>query len=268
MPFQRNHKPRSASPTSWQGVSSWYNDSVGESGHYYHQHVVLPGVLKLLGLREGDSLLDIACGQGVLARAIAFPVRYLGFDAAGDLIASARRQKNRPEQQFEIADATKPFPVKGQTFSHAACLLALQNIEHPEKVFRNAAAVLEDGSTFVVVLNHPAFRIPRQSSWEVDEKNKLQYRRVNRYLSPLKIPIAAHPGQPNTAVTWSFHQPLGAYIQMASAAGFVVDALEEWTSDKQSQGKAAKMENRGRSEFPLFCALRFRKFSPSRATNI
>ncbi len=262
MSVQRNHSPRSsrsAAPTSWQGVSSWYNDSVGEGGHYYHQHVVLPGVLKLLDLHAGDALLDIACGQGVLERAIQVPISYLGFDAAGDLIASARRQKTHPDHMFEIGDATKTFPVKDRTFSHAACILALQNIEHPQKLFAQAAANLRSGAKFVLVLNHPAFRIPRQSSWETDEKNKIQYRRINRYLSPLKIPIAAHPGQKNSAVTWSFHQPLSAYVQMLTASGFVIDALEEWTSDKQSQGKAAKMENRGRSEFPLFLAIRARK---------
>ncbi len=29
--------------TSWQKVSRWYNDAVGEEGHYYHQHLILPG---------------------------------------------------------------------------------------------------------------------------------------------------------------------------------------------------------------------------------
>jgi hypothetical protein len=38
----------------------------------------------------------------------------------------------------------------------------------------------------------------------------------------------------------------------------VIDALEEWTSDKESEGKASRMENKARSEFPLFLALRAR----------
>lgn len=43
--------PRTSSSkkeTSWQGVSDWYQKSVGRDGHYYHQTVVLPAVLRLL----------------------------------------------------------------------------------------------------------------------------------------------------------------------------------------------------------------------------
>ena len=40
-------------------------------------------------------------------------------------------------------------------------------------------------------------------------------------------------------------------------AGFAVDGLEEWVSNKKSQpGKKAKAENRSRKEIPLFLALR------------
>ncbi len=255
---KKGNPARQAADTSWQGVNKWYRENVGESGHYYHKHVVLPGVLRLLDLRQGDSLLDLACGQGVLERAIKVPVSYVGVDAASGLIEEAKRLSKHDTHRFLTADATKPLRLE-ESFSHAACILALQNMEDPKGLFTQMAAHLEPGGKAVVVLNHPAFRIPRQSSWEVDEKNKLQYRRVNRYLSSLKVPITAHPGQEKSAVTWSFHEPLSVYVQAAVAQGLVVDALEEWVSDKQSEGKAAKMENRGRSEFPLFLALRLRR---------
>jgi SAM-dependent methyltransferase len=251
---------RDASSTSWQGVSKWYQESVGESGHYYHQHIVIPGVLKLLDLKSGSSLLDLACGQGVLERAVKVPISYTGFDAAGGLIAQAERQKKDPSHVFAVTDVTKPLPlVPGKVFSHAACVLALQNMEKPAGLFEQMATHLAPGGTGVIVINHPSFRIPRQSSWGIDESNKLQYRRVNLYTSPIKVPITAHPGQQSTVVTWSFHEPLSAYVSMIVSQGLVIDALEEWVSDKQSEGKAAKMENRGRSEFPLFLALRVRR---------
>lgn len=261
----RHNAQHSANKTSWQGVSKWYQENVGESGHYYHQHVVIPGVLRLLDLHDGDSLLDLACGQGVLERAIKYPVTYVGVDAAGGLIAQAEKQKRQADHEFFTADVTKP--IKGLSapeggFSHAACILAVQNMEKPEGMFAQMSQHLQPGGVAVVVLNHPSFRIPRQSSWGIDETNKLQYRRVNRYLSPLKVPITAHPGQASSAVTWSFHQPLSAYVSMIAKNGLVIEGLEEWVSDKQSEGKAAKMENRGRSEFPLFLALRLRKLTP------
>jgi hypothetical protein len=42
---------------------------------------------------------------------------------------------------------------------------------------------------------------------------------------------------------------------MLRNAGFVITRIEEWTSDKESEGKAAKQENRARAEFPLFMAI-------------
>jgi len=109
------------------------------------------------------------------------------------------------------------------------------------------------------VLNHPAFRIPRQSGWGINEKTKQQYRWVNRYSTPLKIPIDMNPGQKNQKssgqTTWSFHRSLQDYVSMLVKAGFVITGLEEWSSDKESEGKAARMENRARQEFPLFLTL-------------
>ena len=41
---------KSKSPTSWQNVSKWYNKTVDKNGSYFHQHIIIPGVLKLLTL--------------------------------------------------------------------------------------------------------------------------------------------------------------------------------------------------------------------------
>lgn len=246
--------------TSWQPVSTWYNKNVGESGHYYHQHVVLPAVLRLLNLGQDSSLLDLACGQGVLERQVPESVYYQGIDISPSLIQHAKDHAKTPEHHFAVGNITHPLPIKKQNFTHAAIVLALQNIEQPELALQHTAEHLAEHGTLVIVLNHPCFRIPRQSSWGVDEGNKTQYRRIDRYLSPLSIPITAAPSKgARSAVTWSYHFPLSAYSEFLSKAGFVIENIEELGSDKVSVGKAAKMENRSRSEFPLFLAMKVRK---------
>lgn len=243
--------------TEWESVEKWYGSLVGKEGHYYHKHVILPQLVPLLGLDAKSSLLDLACGQGILARHIPKEVRYQGIDLSPSLIQQAPKGKNL---QFAHADICKKLPIKGQTFTHATIVLALQNVEHPEKALKNAADHLETGGTLAIVLNHPCYRIPRQSHWGVDEPKKLQYRRVDRYLSPLKIPIQAHPGKgKDSPTTWSFHRPLSAYSTYLRESGFVIEQIEEWTSDKKSTGRAAKMENRAREEFPLFLTFKCRK---------
>ncbi len=238
--------------TSWENSHRWYDSIVGEKGHYYHEQIILPKTLQLLQLKTGDSVLDLACGQGVLARSLPQGIDYVGVDISASLIQSAKKQSKAP---FYVSDITKPLQLRHSSFSHATLILALQNLEHPQAAFKNAADHLKSEGKFVIVLNHPCFRIPRQSSWGLDEPKKLQYRRVDLYMSSLKIPIQTHPGQKESSSTWSFHHPLSFYIQTLSDTGFVIEKLEEWVSDRKSTGAAASMENRSRKEFPLFMAL-------------
>ena len=262
-----------SSSSSWEGVSNWYNKIVGSDGHYYHEHVVLPGALKLLQLKPEHSVLDLGCGQGVLARVIPPVKEYLGVDISESLIEQARRQNRKENYDFITWNVSKPIHGAETTFTHATIILALQNMEYPQTALQNAANHLVEGGKLVLVLNHPCFRIPRQSGWSTDEKNKLQTRWINRYMSPMKIPINMHPGKPanrgamrgqksldvDTGMTWSFHHSLQDYTEMLRKAGFVITRIEEWTSDKESEGRAAKMENRARSEFPLFMAIQAEK---------
>lgn len=255
--MNRPRKPssRSAAPTSWEPIEKWYHGIVGEEGHYYHRHVILPGVSKLL---EGaTSVLDLACGTGVLARALPESIEYLGVDAAPSLIKAAKSQKNSVRHAYTIADITKPLKLPKADFSHATLILALQNLEFPEKAFENAYKHLQSSGKLIIVMNHPCFRIPRQSSWQVDQEKKIQYRRVDRYLSSMTIPMTAHPSKGGKSeTTLSFHHPLSTYIKMLTQSGFLIDSLDEWCSNKVSTGGAAKMENRSRAEIPLFLALR------------
>lgn len=245
--------------TSWQPVHKWYNKLVGDKGQYYHQHVVIPGVLRLLELNQSSRLLDVACGQGILGRSIPKDTNYTGFDIAPSFVEEAKRLDHNPKHTYLVGDATTDLPLGEWLFTHAAIVLALQNIDDMQAVIMNIQKHLTPDGKLVIVLNHPSFRIPRQSGWGVDEASKLQYRRENIYMSTLKIPITMNPADPKSKLTWSFHNPLSFYVRLLAKHGFVIDALEEWTSDKESEGKASKMENRGRSEFPLFLALRARK---------
>lgn len=242
--------------SSWEKSAGWYDKAVGTEGHYYHTHIVLPGALRLLALDETSSLLDLACGQGVLERQIQKSISYLGIDASSSLIRAAQGKCKTKNHLFALGDITAPLTLAHKNFTHATLILALQNVEDPENVLRNAALHLKKGGKLLIVMNHPCFRIPRQTSWEIDKAKKIQYRRLDRYLTPLEIPIYTHPSQKeDSPATRSFHFPLSAYSTWLKNTGFNIQLMEEWISDKRSTGGAAAMENRSRKEFPLFLAL-------------
>lgn len=91
-----------------------------------------------------------------------------------------------------------------------------------------------------------------------------QFRRVDGYLSPGHSEIVMNPGAAASGkervVTLTYHRPIQTYVRLLAEAGFVVDAMEEWPSLRQSQpGPRAAEENRARREIPMFLAFRARK---------
>lgn len=241
--------------SSWENSNQWYREIVGQKGHFYHTEVVLPNALRLLNLKNNSTLLDVACGQGVLSRAIPLVSKYTGYDLSPSLVKEASKLNKNKNFTYFVHDAEKTLPTELGTFSHAACLLAIQNIPDPSKVFKAVSPHLEKDGRFLIVMNHPYFRIPRFTGWHVDNAKKLQSRRVDRYMSFQKIPIQTNPSSKDSATTWSFHHPLSFFIESLKNNGFLIESIEEWCSTKQSTGKAAAQENRARNEFPMFMAI-------------
>lgn len=246
-------KPKS---TSWESASSWYNDIVGSEGHYYHQHVIFPELKKLLTSKKKDlSLLDLGCGQGAFAQIVPSNYTYDGVDISPSFIKLAKKHHQAfVTRNFHLQDLCKPFDL-GKTFSHATMILSFQNIENPKVALANIKKHLKQGGTLILVINHPCFRIPRQSSWGVDEAKKVQYRRLDSYLSSYKVPIDIHPGKKEKVITYSFHRPLEEIISDLAEAGFAIAGMKEWISDKKSTGRLAKIEDKAREEFPLFLTI-------------
>jgi ubiquinone/menaquinone biosynthesis C-methylase UbiE len=139
-------------------------------------------------------------------------------------------------------------------------VLAIQNIANVQQVFEEVHRVLASGGRFVLVLNHPAFRVPKASSWGFDDAAHAQYRRVDKYLSAQTVQILMHPGlaggPKGDATTLSYHRSLQDYFKAFAKSGFAVTRLEEWISHRTSQrGPRADAEDTARKEIPLFLML-------------
>ncbi len=256
------HPPPPQKPdTSWEKSAGWYDGIIGAQGSEIYQRIVIPGALGLLKPVHGEAVLDLGCGQGVFARALAAKgCDVTGLDAAPSLIRKAKEYPSREPIHYVARDAAHLHGLG--PFDGVSAILSLQNMPHLENVSRATAAALNPGGRMLWVMNHPCFRIPRQTSWGWDVEKKVQYRRLDAYASMMSIPIVMHPGQKNSESTTSFHHSLTDLMGFGFRAGFALAGLEEWVSEKQSEpGPRGRAENRARREFPLFLALLWRKGS-------
>jgi ubiquinone/menaquinone biosynthesis C-methylase UbiE len=163
-------KARKEEKTSWGGVSEWYSEYLETTPDSYQAKVILPNLLRILDIKQGLRVLDIACGQGYFTRAIAAAgARAMGADISGVLVGEARRLSSK-EISFHIAPAHELGFAEDTSFDAATVVLAVQNIENIAEAFAEAARVLVPHGRLVLVLMHPAFRVPKASSWGWDAR--------------------------------------------------------------------------------------------------
>jgi ubiquinone/menaquinone biosynthesis C-methylase UbiE len=263
--MEKNRKStRRPRPGGWDAVAAWYDGWVGKGGSQYHRRLAVPATLQLLDARPGEAIIDIGAGQGVLAPFIAQAgAVYTGIEVSPKLLALAR-QHHGEHGRFLRADAARlneQSAMQAELFDGAVFLLSIQDMNPLDEVLRSATWVLKPGGRIVILMTHPCFRVPRQSGWGFDEGRKLQFRRVDRYLTPLPVPMKQHPGS-KSGVTISFHRPLSEYINTMAACGLLLDRMEEIplgdASLKKDRSKAEKLAD---DEIPLFLGLRAHKLS-------
>ncbi len=241
--------------TSWGSVATWYDKHLSEDDTY-HSKLIFPNLIRLLGNIKNKNVLDLACGQGKFSEILEKEGgNVVGVDLGKELIEIAKNKKTKID--YFITSSDDLHMIKNKTQDIVVCLLAIQNIEKVKETFNEIKRVLKTDGRFIFVINHPAFRIPKSSSWDYDEKQKIQYRRIDEYMTESKIKIDMTPGN-KTDKKWtvSFHRPLQFYFKLLNKSGLNVSRLEEWISHKESgAGGRKKAEDKSRKEIPMFMAI-------------
>lgn len=258
----KKYAKRAPPRTSWDPVAHWYNGWVGQTGSEHHRQLAIPAVLDLLEPQPREDILDLGAGQGVLAPFIAEAgAKYTGVDISPRLLRYARKYHGKLGR-FMVGDSRKLSEIEGLSqgeFDGVVFLLSIQDMNPLEEVLASAAWALKAGGRVVILMTHPCFRIPRQSGWGWDEGRKLRYRRIDRYLISLPVPMKAYPGQ-QVGTTYSFHHPLEKYVNGMARVGLVVDCMKEIPGDKiRLPSTGSKADERANQEIPLFLGLRAKK---------
>lgn len=244
--------------TSWEKVSGWYNEHL-TSTDTYQEKVITPNLVRFLSIKKGERMLDLGCGDGYFSRLLKKEGADIsGIDASKTLVDMAK--KSDPKGNYVVKKAEEMTGVK-EKYQTILSVLAFQNMKQGEKVFEIMKKHLADNGRVVLVLNHPAFRIPKESDWHFEGTRNEQGRVVYKYLSEISLPIVMNPGakKENQEVTYSFQRPMQWYVKQAHKNGLALTRMEEWISHKASQkGPRQKAEDQARKEIPIFMILEFK----------
>lgn len=244
--------------TSWGKVALWYDEHL-KGDNTYHEQVVAPNLLRVVNLKSDQSLLELGCGQGFFVdRFSKLSDKVVGVDLGKELIEIAK--KKIPKVKFFVGNAESEKILIGEKFDCITIILALQNMKDLNAVTKNLDRLLAPGGKVVIVINHPTFRIAKNSEWGIDKEKNIQYRRVDAYMSEMEMTIDMTPGKTSgKEMTVSYHRPLQVYSKAFGKAGFAIVKIEEWISHRKSAGVHAKMEDTARKEIPLFMCLVLKK---------
>jgi ubiquinone/menaquinone biosynthesis C-methylase UbiE len=247
--------------TSWNKVAGWY-DELLKNDDSYQAKVILPNLLRVLSLKNNEYVYDLACGQGYFADIFAHTgANVIASDISKKLIETAKKN-SKEKVSFYITPAHRAQFLKNNSVDTIVIVLAIQNIENINEVLIECNRVLKNTGRIVIVLNHPAFRVPQGSDWYFADG--VQSRIVSRYLSESKVSIDMTPGEKNPKKkinTITFHRSLQYYMKLFSKNRFAITRLEEWISHKQSGiGPRQIAEDKARKEIPMFMCLEVKKF--------
>lgn len=218
----------------WNQNAAFWDSMIGDTGNRFHRSVVEPAVLNLLNPTAGETVLEIACGNGAFARKITeFGVRVVASDFSANLLEHARLRTNDPRIEYLLIDATEEAQLVAlgeQRFDAAVCNMGLMDMPVIHPLFSALSRVLKPDGRFVFSIQHPCFNSNGVTKMvELEDRHgelvTVYSIKVTRYRTPLTERGVGIAGQPTPH--YIFHRPINLLLKAGFQAGFVLDGLEE-----------------------------------------
>jgi ubiquinone/menaquinone biosynthesis C-methylase UbiE len=235
-------------PADWPGIAAWYDRLVsGGSGPHEHATAL---TLELACDVAGASVLDLACGQGIAARALASAgaASVTGVDHSPEMIALAERYEtsNPLGVHYVVDDAQSLGSVQDSSVDLVSCQLGLMDIPDLSAVLAAVARVLRPHGLFVFVIGHPCFLAP--DALTVTGPDGQPGRLVGDYLTE-RFWRSANPEGVRRA--GNHHRTISTYLNALREAGFGLDR-----SDESPASERLAAANPVYQRIPIFFACR------------
>ena len=227
---------------AWNANAAFWDEKMAEGNDFFNV-LIWPAALRLLDPQPGQSILDIATGNGLTARRLAaLGAQVTAFDFSPDLIKLAQaRTSSDLRITYYVLDATDETAllrtlapsgtsVPSVSYDSALCNMALFDMADIEPLFHVLPNLLKPGGHFVFSLMHPAFNNASgvhvaEEIYQQGEFKSIYSVKVSQYMTPHQAHGLAMRNQPRPQLY--FERPLQYYLNLGFQNGFVLDGFEE-----------------------------------------
>jgi ubiquinone/menaquinone biosynthesis C-methylase UbiE len=235
---------------SWDEHAAWWKATFTAGADREYEVEIIPLVVR--GLTGCRVAVDIGCGEGQVARAVARATgcRVVGVDPSGTQLANAREAEEAELAITYVRAEGEHLPLVDGAVDAAFCCLVIEHVADADGLLAEAARVLAPGGVFLLVVNHPAFQGPG-SGFVDDQILDERYWRVGPYLVEQ---WDVEEVDPQVSLAFS-HRPLSRYVNPLAARDLVLVRLEE--PSPQLELLADSIDPEFESTIPRLCALTF-----------
>ena len=223
---------------AWDLNAGFWDDRMRD-GNEFHRLLIAPAQERLLDLQPGETVLDVACGNGQFARRmVQLGAHVMAVDVSAEMLrsAEARTTQDRDRIEYRLVDATDASALlelgEGR-FDAAVCTMAMMDMATVHPLLSSLSHLLQPEGRFVFSVVHPCFNSSRvrlvaeETTTDTGDLVTRYSVNVSDYIQPRAARGVAMKGQP--APHYYFDRPISWLFNECFISGFVLDGLEEPT---------------------------------------
>ncbi|MFX1509504.1 MAG: class I SAM-dependent methyltransferase [Promethearchaeota archaeon] len=216
----------------WDEAAPTWVSFVGEGGDYHHKYIILPELYRLIDVQQDEIILDVACGEGNVARHLAKNgAKVTGIDISKMLdFAIEREEKEQLGIRYVKLNAEQLLDKFSEgSFDKIVCNMALMDIDDYKTTLKQISQALKENGIFVFSILHPAFSWPACNTIRVpgdSQRNEDRMKVVIDYFDERPVLYTDDPP------TIQFTRPISAYLNELVKNNF---ALVEVSEPKASE---------------------------------
>lgn len=261
---------RASNPTGtavWDDHAEWWKRTFTKGADPEYDLEIIPIVIRELG--SCQRILDIGCGEGQVARALASSSNaggspspeVVGIDPAFLQLRYAVEEDHVPSGPSYLQGAGEALPFPAEVFDGALCCLSIEHADDADLVLEEVARVLCAGGVFLLLINHPMYQGP-DSGFIDDQILGERYWRVGPYLVEQ---VSVEEVDANVSIPFA-HRPVSRYVNPLASRGVVMTAMFE--PPPLPEFLASSIEPELEGSIPRLLVMRFEKRPPVAAPRL